>query len=283
VAKQDSGGVGFYLKQIGKRPLLTKEQEIILSQKIEGFEDVKYTREPDGEIRIESSKAISKSEKSRAKNKMIESNLRLVVSIAKRFQNRGCSLDDLIAAGNIGLIRATELFDWRKGFRFSTYATWWIRQNIGREVASQSKQIKTSGRVTDVYVRIQLARDEFIELHAQEPTCAELASIIGVTETTVQSAISGIPLLVSIDKPIGSDGADSRTLKDVIEDVDSESPLDLINKKELTALLSGVLNSLNPREEKILRMRFGLTENPKDHKKFPISSKELEKMKASCA
>lgn len=261
-------GIGIYLRQIGRRKLLTKEQEVELSQRIEGFKVA-----PDG-----SQTPATQQERDKARDRMIESNLRLVVSIAKGHQNRGCDLEDLIAEGNIGLMRAVERFDWRRGFRFSTYASWWIRQAVGRLVANQGRPIKVPGRAGTLVDELRVAREEFIELNGQEPTRAELADLMGITETTVSATISGLPKVISLDAEIGGsngDGTHLRTLKDVIADEDSDSPFETLDKKELTAFIGRVLDTLSPREEKIIRLRFGISEDPSDHENFPITRGEL--------
>lgn len=261
-------GLSIYLKQIGRRQLLTKEQEIELSQKIEGMLVL-----PDG-----STVAVSEREQKRAKQKMIESNLRLVVSIAKTQQNRGCDIEDLIAEGNVGLMKAVDKFDWRRGFRFSTYASWWIRQAVGRFIANQGRMIRVPGRNGSILADLNAARDEFIELHDQEPTRAELAELLGITEATVSIALSGMPYVISIDTEIGhsQDSSSLKTLRDVISDDESLSPFDMFDRKELISKISQVLDSLTPRETAILVLRFGIVQDPTDSARFPITHKELK-------
>ncbi len=268
--------IGTYLSGIGKRKLLTHEQEIQLAQAIEAGQSKK-------EIEIVEGKKIAKVIKPspkekrlarRAQNKMIESNLRLVISVAKKFKDRGCDLEDLIAAGNEGLMKAVERFDWKRGFRFSTYGSWWIRQAIQREIAGQGKQIKVPGRTITLSKDLKNVREEFISLHGQEPTRSELASLLGVTEKTISAAITGAPALLSLDDTVGKND-DNRSLKDVIPDEESLSPFDTIDRKELISLIGNILSTLDPREDKILRMRFGISHDPHDHEQFPITKSEL--------
>lgn len=252
---------------------MTKDQEIELSQKIEGYITVNGDKVP-----------VSSAEQKAARRRMIESNLRLVVSIAKGQQNRGCDLDDLIAEGNIGLMRAVELFDWRRGFRFSTYASWWIRQAVGRLVANQGRSIRVPGRAGNIIDDLCKVRDEFIELNGQEPTRSELAEILGITEATVATVLSGLPYVVSLETEIGgTKGQSTRTLKDVIIDEETTTPFDVIDQKEVTQHIAKILETLSPREEKILRLRFGISEDPADHQKFPITYAEIEKLKLRAA
>lgn len=259
--------MGSYLKQIGRRKLLTREQEVELSQKIEGT-----LHGPDGSLT-----AVNVRDQKRAKDLMIESNLRLVVSIAKGQQNRGCDLEDLIAEGNIGLMRAVDRFDWRRGFRFSTYASWWIRQAVGRHVANQGKGIRMSGRACSIMADAHAARAEFIELNGQEPTCLELADVMGVTEATMQASLSGLPRLVSLDEPIGSVDQ-QRSVKDTIVDDETISPFDALDHAELVTMVSQVLDALSDRDQNILRMRFGIYEDPTDHIRFPITQQEMDEI-----
>ena len=255
------GGTGSYLKSIGKIPLLTREQEVELAKKIAG-ED----------------KAIS----ARARKKMIESNVRLVVSIAKRYQNRGCELDDLIAEGNIGLMRAVEKFDHTRGFRFSTYASWWIRQAVGRLVASQGHQIKVPGRAVNIARKANELRSEFVDEFGFEPTMADLAESIGVSESMVSSTISGTPYVVSLESTPWHVGTNSQnspgndSIRNYYPDETAPTPFEVANQGEIVDLISDVLGELTERDEKILRMRFGIIEDPTDHKKFPITKQEVD-------
>lgn len=266
-----------YLKKIGRRKLLTKEQEIELSKAIE------LGRTPDDPLAIKghipSAQQIKAAE--RAKNRMIECNLRLVVSIAKSYQSRGCELDDLIAAGNIGLMKAVERFDYSRGFRFSTYGSWWIRQAVGREVASQGRSIRVPGRATTFAKDLNNIREDFIEIHGQEPTRPELAELLGVTETTIASALEGAPVVMSFEDNVGFNG--DKKLHEVVADEEADTPFDLINKKQISDIVQKTFATLNEREEKILRMRFGIGADPTDHENFPITYSEINIMKSKKA
>jgi RNA polymerase sigma factor (sigma-70 family) len=269
--KNQRHGISIYFKQIGKRELLTKEKEIELSQMIEGFVVL-----PDG-----STKLIDKKSQAKAKALMIESNLRLVVSIAKCQQNRGCEIDDLIAEGNIGLMKAVERFDWRRGFRFSTYASWWIKQAIQRYIANHGRVVKIPGRMGALTNELKTAREEFIKLNGQEPTRAELADLMNITETSVVAAMSGLPNFVSFDAEINSDNNSIRMLKDIVPDEDMLSPFEAFDKKQLKSIILSVLKTLPRREELVMRLRYGITDDPFNHGTFPISKKELQMLVAN--
>lgn len=270
-----------YLRQIGRHKLLTKEQEIELAQQIERGVTKEVREVIDGQTVVKKHVPSDDDMKvaNRARDRMIRSNLRLVVSIAKGYQNRGCDLDDLIATGNIGLMKAVERFDWRRGFRFSTYGSWWIRQAVGREIASQGKSIRVPGRATNLARDLKHAREEFVELHGQDPTTLELAELLGVTESAVAASMDGIPTVISLDDRVGRGDGGDRFVRDTIPDEDAMSPFDLINRAELVGLVRKVLETLNPREEKILRMRFGISEDPTDHERFPVTQGEIDEMR----
>ena len=272
-------GIGMYLKQIGRYKLLTPEQEVMLSQQIGGMTNCKWHRENDGEVIIDSFDPADNAMIAAAKKKMTVSNLRLVVAIAKTRQGMGCDLEDLVNEGNIGLMRAVEKFDWKRGYRFSTYACWWIRQAVGRLVANQGCSVRASGRAASLAKPMKLARDEFIEFHEREPTIPELAALLNVTESTVVTSMNGRPHVMSVDDSIGSynNGGQLKTLKDIIPDNRPMSnPLEVLDRKELILLIARVMKTLTSREERILRMRFGLSEDPTDHENFPITQQEMK-------
>ena len=246
-----------FFKQVGKTDLLTREQEVELSKLIEaGNED--------------------------ARNHMIQANLRLAISIAKKYQNRGCDLADLIQESSIGLMKAVDRFDWRKGFKFSTYACWWIKQAVRRHIASHSSSIRLPSYAKNMMWKIRQTSEEYEEEFGQPPTKAELADLLGVSVDTLTAvtAVSSYP--VSIDKPIRySSGDTNRTLGDIIPD-DNFPDMDLeLDKQKIIEVVRGALSTLNEREEKIMRLRFGIVDSDTDHEKFPITQDQAIKLVAN--
>jgi RNA polymerase primary sigma factor len=223
--------VRMYLREIGRIPLLTSQQEIELAQLIEK-KDVE------------------------AKRRLTEANLRLVVSIAKRYMGRGLVFLDLIQEGNLGLIRAVEKFDYRLGYKFSTYATWWIRQAITRAIADQARTIRVPVHAVETMNKLNRVQRELLQSSGREPTVLEIAQALGVTPTKVAEIQKTAQEPVSLETPVG-DEEDSK-LGDFIEDVDADQPLELVFKEIRREELFRVLDSLPARDRKVLELRYGL-------------------------
>lgn len=223
--------VKMYLKDIGKVPLLQPEEETELAKRMmDGDEN--------------------------AKRLLSEANLRLVVSIAKRYMGRGMQLLDLIQEGNLGLMKAVEKFDYQKGFKFSTYATWWIRQAITRAIADQARTIRIPVHMVEtINKQIRVAR-RLLQEFGREPTTEEIAKEMGVPESKVREIQKIAQDPVSLETPIGEE--DDSHLFDFIEDETSTAPTDAVGFAMLKEQLLGVLDTLTPREEKVLRLRYGL-------------------------
>jgi RNA polymerase primary sigma factor len=229
-------GVKLYLSRINAKPLLSREVEIELAKK-------------------------SLAGDMKARNELIEHNLRLVVSVAKKYKDCGLSFLDLIQEGNIGLIKATEKFDPNKGYRFSTCATWWIRQTISRAIADQSRTIRVPGHVLELLSKIKKVSVPYSQEHHREPTEDELAEMLGVEKEKIHVALMMSQTTASLSSPVGDEEEDS--LEDMLPDEDAVSPMFAAlgdNKKEL---VRQVLDTLTEREGNILSMRFGLTAKPK--------------------
>ena len=223
--------VKMYLKDIGKVPLLSYEEEKQLAEEMaQGNEQ--------------------------AKARLSEANLRLVVSIAKRYVGRGMHFLDLIQEGNLGLLKAVEKFDYTKGFKFSTYATWWIRQAITRAIADQARTIRIPVHMVETINKELRVSRNLLQIYGREPTPEEIAEAMGISEEKVREIQKIAQDPVSLETPIGEE-ADSR-LEDFIEDKDANTPSEKAESNILKEQLLQVLNTLNPREEEVLRLRYGL-------------------------
>ena len=246
-----------YLQDIGRRKLLTPQQETELgmlmdegrraSMRLAGADTMS------GAERRELLKTVKAGEE--ARKSMTEANLRLVVSIAKRYQGRGLTLFDLIQEGNIGLLKAVDRFDHRRGFRFSTYATWWIRQAIARGVSEQGSSIRLPVHVGELSAKVDRARHRLLQQFGREATPEELAKETEIPLEKVEQLISLAQQPASIDAPIGEDGA---TLADFVAQDEAESPIDMVAQTMLRERIAAVLASLSPRERLVLELRFGI-------------------------
>ncbi|HIQ84105.1 MAG TPA: RNA polymerase sigma factor RpoD [Candidatus Pullichristensenella stercorigallinarum] len=223
--------VRMYLKEIGKVPLLTADEEIELAKRME---------EGDEE----------------AKKRLSEANLRLVVSIAKRYVGRGMLFLDLIQEGNLGLIKAVEKFDYRKGYKFSTYATWWIRQAITRAIADQARTIRIPVHMVETINKLIRVSRQLLQEYGREPQPEEIAEAMGIPEEKVREIIKIAQEPVSLETPIGEE--EDSHLGDFIPDDDAPAPADAAAFTLLKEQLMSVLSTLTPREEMVLKLRFGL-------------------------
>ncbi|MDD3224519.1 MAG: RNA polymerase sigma factor RpoD, partial [Clostridium sp.] len=223
--------VRMYLKEIGKVPLLTPEEEISLAKRIENGEQY-------------------------ARKKLAEANLRLVVSIAKRYVGRGMQFLDLIQEGNLGLIKAVEKFDYRKGYKFSTYATWWIRQAITRAIADQARTIRIPVHMVETINKLIRVSRQLLQELGREPQAHEIAKIMDMPVDKVREIMKIAQEPVSLETPIGEE--EDSHLGDFIPDDEAPAPAEAAAFTMLKEQLINVLDTLTPREEKVLRLRFGL-------------------------
>ena len=226
--------VKVYLKEIGRVPLLTPEEEIELALKIQ-------SGGPDGE---------------KAKQRLSEANLRLVVSIAKRYVGRGMQFLDLIQEGNLGLIKAVEKFDHTKGFKFSTYATWWIRQAITRAIADQARTIRIPVHMVETINKVKKVSSQLLHEMGHDPSAEEIAERLEMPVDKVREIMRVAQEPVSLETPIGEE--EDSHLGDFIPDDDAPIPAEAASQTLLKEQLADVLKTLTPREEKVLRLRFGL-------------------------
>ena len=223
--------VRMYLKEIGRVPLLTAAEEVDLAQRMEQGDE-------------------------EAKRKLAEANLRLVVSIAKRYVGRGMLFLDLIQEGNLGLIKAVEKFDYEKGFKFSTYATWWIRQAITRAIADQARTIRIPVHMVETINKLIRVSRQLLQEFGREPTAEEIAKEMDIPEERVREIMKIAQEPVSLETPIGEE--EDSHLGDFIEDEDAPAPAERASFTLLKEQLEDVLDTLTEREEKVLRLRFGL-------------------------
>ncbi len=223
--------VRMYLKEIGRVPLLSANEEIELARRVEDGDE-------------------------NAKRRLAEANLRLVVSIAKRYVGRGMLFLDLIQEGNLGLIKAVEKFDYRKGYKFSTYATWWIRQAITRAIADQARTIRIPVHMVETINKLIRVSRQLLQTLGREPSAEEIAEEMEMSPERVREIIKIAQEPVSLETPIGEE--EDSHLGDFIEDQDAPAPAEAASFRLLKEQLEDVLNTLTPREEKVLRLRFGL-------------------------
>jgi RNA polymerase primary sigma factor len=257
-----SDPVRMYLQEIGRYPLLTPQQEVELAMQMEsgGRASEKLLDDGANELPVADRVILQRSARNadRARKRLVEANLRLVVSIAKKYVGRGLSLLDLIQEGNLGLIRAVEKFDYRKGFKFSTYATWWIRQAVTRALADQARTIRVPVHMVETINKLARAQRTLMQELGREPTIAEIAQELELEpqQVTELRRIAQDP--VSLETPLGEE--DDSTLGDFVEDTDAEVPVEVASFKLLQEYLSLVLEGLNERERQVLIMRFGLAD-----------------------
>ncbi|GAA4191385.1 RNA polymerase sigma factor [Microbispora amethystogenes] len=253
-----------YLKSIGRRTLLTAAQEVELAKRIEAGLYAEYKLETALEsgghlpahVREDLEWAIEDGR--RAKDHMLEANLRLVVSVAKKYTDRGMALLDVVQEGNLGLIRAVEKFDYTKGYKFSTYAMWWIRQAIQRGFADSARTIRLPVHVLEMLSKLSRVERDMHQRLGREPTPEELAAELDKTPDQIEELLRTSRQPISLDSTIGEDG--ETRIGDLIEDVDSPEASEVVDRQLLAEQLKGVLGNLSPREAKIMSLRFGLAD-----------------------
>ena len=266
--ESDSGGASYdpvrmYLKEIGKVPLLTGTEEVVLARCVEAglqaTERLGQLEEEESAL-LANRAGVSEDERLRregmaAKRILIEANLRLVVSIAKRYRNRGMAFLDLIQEGNLGLMRAVDKFDHTKGFKFSTYATWWIRQAITRAIADQARTIRIPVHMVDTINKVMRTQRQMLQDLGREPTVEEVAVRVEMTPDRVREILRVSQETVSLEQPMGEDDF---SLSDLLEDPGAVAPSEAAARAMLNEAVSEALGDLSERERKVVRLRFGL-------------------------
>ena len=248
-----------YLREIGRISLLTAREEVQLAVQLERGE--KAGERLTGDMFMHEERTILQQwvyEGEGARQHLIQANLRLVVSIAKKYVGRGLSFLDLIQEGNIGLMRATEKFDYTKGFKFSTYATWWIRQAITRSISDQSRTIRLPVHVGETINRVKKTAHRLQQLLEREPTPEEIAQALDIPEEKVRRVLEASRQPVSLEQPVGDDG--DTVLGDFIEDERALAPIDTASQQLMREQIDGVLARLPERERKIIQLRYGLND-----------------------
>ena len=250
--------VRMYLKEIGKVPLLEPDEEVVLAEKMMAGDE-------------------------RAKNKIVEANLRLVVSIAKKHVGKGMAFLDLIQEGNLGLMKAVDKFDYAKGFKFSTYATWWIRQAITRAIADQARTVRIPVHMVETIHKVSRVSRQLLQELGREPNPEEIAEVIGMTPEKVRDTMKYALEPVSLETPIGEE--EDSHLGDFIPDEDSPAPSDAASYTLLKEQLNEVLHTLTPREEQVLKLRFGLLDGrtrtlEEVGKEFDITRERIRQIEA---
>lgn len=250
--------VRMYLKEIGKVSLLTAEEEVEIAKRMEAGDEF-------------------------AKRELAEANLRLVVSIAKRYVGRGMQFLDLIQEGNLGLLKAVEKFDYTKGYKFSTYATWWIRQAITRAIADQARTIRIPVHMVETINKLIRISRQLLQEYGREPTPEEIAKAMGISENKVREIIKIAQEPVSLETPIGEE--EDSHLGDFIQDEDAPAPAEAASNALMKELLWEVLDTLTLREAKVLRLRFGLDDgNPRTleevGKEFNVTRERIRQIEA---
>lgn len=217
-----------YLKQMGKVNLLSHKEEIEIAKRIETGDKEAF-------------------------DLLVQSNLRLVVSVARKYRDKGLHILDLIQEGSIGLMKAVEKFEYRRGYKFSTYATWWIRQAITRALADQARTIRIPVHMIETYNQMYRTSQEFVSNYGREPTPEEISKLSGIPLSKVKQVMKSTFQMVSLEKTVGDE--DSNRIGDIIED-DSESIYSNVSKKDLETHIKGIISQLSPREEKIIRLKY---------------------------
>jgi RNA polymerase primary sigma factor len=277
--------ISLYLKEIGRIPLLTAEQEVSLAKRMEAGRNSMRQLSKNGNTNQEERTRLSGivRDGKAAQEHLIKANSRLVVSVAKKYVGRGVPFLDLIQEGNIGLIRAVKKFDYRRGYKFSTYATWWIRQAVTRAIADQGRTIRVPVHMYEQINRLARVSRQLVQELGRDPTVEEIAEELGVSPKKVERTIKVSQRPLSLEMPVGEE--DDSFLGDFIEDSDAPSPTDQASQQLLRDQIEDIFVSLTPREVRILQLRFGLVDGysytlEEVGKKFGVTRERIRQIEA---
>ncbi|MGQ9491252.1 MAG: RNA polymerase sigma factor RpoD [Anaerolineae bacterium] len=276
--------ISLYLKEIGRVPLLTAEEEVALAKRMERGREARQ-RLTQGVDDLEERDRLLAAVKDgqAAQEHLIKANSRLVVSVAKKYVGRGVPFLDLIQEGNIGLIRAVKKFDYRRGYKFSTYATWWIRQAVTRAIADQGRTIRVPVHMYEQINRLTRTSRQLVQELGRDPTTEEIAERLGVPPRKVEQIIRVSQRPLSLEMPVGEE--EDSYLGDFIEDEEAESPTDSASQTMLRQVIDEIFESLTPREVRILQLRFGLVDGysytlEEVGKKFGVTRERIRQIEA---
>jgi RNA polymerase primary sigma factor len=276
--------ISLYLKEIGRVPLLTAEEEIVLAKRMERGREARQRLTLGVDDSTERERLLlSVKDGQAAQEHLIKANSRLVVSVAKKYVGRGVPFLDLIQEGNIGLIRAVKKFDYRRGFKFSTYATWWIRQAVTRAIADQGRTIRVPVHMYEQINRLTRTSRQLVQELGRDPTTEEIAERLGVPPRKVEQIIRVSQRPLSLEMPVGEE--EDSYLGDFIEDADADSPTDSASQTMLRQVIDEIFESLTPREVRILQLRFGLVDGysytlEEVGKKFGVTRERIRQIEA---
>ena len=252
--------VRMYLREIGRVPLLTAEEEVDLAKRVEAGLAAAAMLASGAALSAERANALWRIERGgqASKRRLVEANLRLVVSIAKRYVGRGMVLLDLVQEGNLGLIRAVEKFDYTRGYKFSTYATWWIRQAISRAIADQARTIRIPVHMVETINKVVRVQRRLVQVYGREPTPEEIGREMELPADKVQEILKISEEPVSLEAPVGEE--DDSNLGDFIEDTDAVVPADAASFQLMQQQIQEILHTLTQREQQVIQLRFGMTD-----------------------
>ncbi|SRR5579884_894982 len=247
-----------YLRDISRVPLLTADEEVMLAQRLEAGEAARARLAAEPDLPPEERRQLEETLRigDEARRRLTESNLRLVVSVARKYMGRGLPLLDLVQEGNIGLGRAVEKYDWRRGYRFSTYAYWWIRQAVTRAIADQARTIRIPVHLFETIGKMSGATQQLQQLHGREPTDEELARELDMAPERVREILQAMRQPTSLDRPVGDE--EDTTLGELMVDANTPATQDVVEQRLLRDEIEDELSQLSGREQAVLRLRFGL-------------------------